>query len=486
MSRLGLILLSLFCVASLTAQNKSAQAALDKLLADPVMQSASMTLHAVDLKDGRTIVSHRSRAAHTPASIMKVVTSAAALNVLGADFRFETRLAYSGEISNGVLDGDLYIIGSGDPTWGSDELEGAKPFDAQIRELVAAIQQVGITEITGSIIGDGTAYESAVNAPTWQWNDLGNYYGAGVSGLNINENRYKLTFDRSTSPGVKTSIISLEPQLPYVRFQNEVTTGPQGSRDEAYIFGAPLNYERAIRGTIPPGSKPFTIKGSIPDPPFFVAYSLAQKLAQAKIKISNRVTTQRIRNLDNQPQAQVTTLATYNSPPLSAIADRCNKESINLYAESMLKALGKKAKNSASTEAGVEAVYDFYESRGVNMKAAFIEDGSGLSPRTAISARHITDILSVISRDQILATQVKPSLAVAGESGTLKYILKNSQAKGKIQGKSGSMTRVRAYAGYATAANGHEIAFCVIVNNFDCKSSVMRKKLEPLLEALTK
>lgn len=445
-----------------------------------------MTFHAVDLTNGATIASHRPQSAHTPASIMKVVTTAAALNTLGADYRYETQLAYSGEIQEGILQGDLYIIGSGDPTWGGAELDGTLEWDAQIQELVAAIQRAGITEITGSIIGDGTAYESAVNAPTWQWNDLGNYYGAGVSGLNINENRYKLTFYRSATPGTKTEVIKLEPQLPYVSFENEVKTGPKGSRDEAYIYGAPLTYKRAIRGTIPSGSTPFTIKGSLPDPPFFVAYALSQQLAKSGVTISNRVTTQRARLLDGHLRETINPIATYTSPRLSLIADRCNKESINLYAESMLKALALKAKGEASTAAGVEAIYEFYESRGVSLEGAYIEDGSGLSPRTAISAQHMTAILKSIAQDPSLAAMIKPSLAVAGESGTLKYILRTSPAKGKIIGKSGSMTRVRAYAGYATAANGHEIAFCIIVNNFDCTSSVMRKKLEPLLEALTR
>ena len=175
-----------------------------------------------------------------PASNLKLLTTAVALDMLGGDYQINTDLEYDGQInSKGELNGNLYIRGEGDPTLGSSEMEGVARYDSLFRIWVEQIKAKGIIKITGNIIGDDSYFDYMPLPGGWAWDDIGNYYAAGTSGLCINENLYYLYFKPADSVGEKAEVIRTEPQLANLSFINHMKTGKKGSGDNGYIYAAP-------------------------------------------------------------------------------------------------------------------------------------------------------------------------------------------------------------------------------------------------------
>jgi len=477
---IAFVFLGLNGIAQETTTNL--QSAIQQLVNHPDMKHAAIGIHVTEVATNKTLATHNTDLSLIPASAMKVITTATALSVLGKDYRFKTVIEYDGTIENGTLNGNLYIKGSGDPTLGSYDLEGVDTLGTLLNAIANAVKAKGIKEITGKIIGDGTHYESAVSAASWSWYDMGNYYGAGVSGLNVLENLYYIEFQLGTTLNEPPKIKKVYPSIPNLSIVNEVRSAAKGSGDKSYIYGAPRTYNRFIRGTLPIGGTSFTIKGSIPDPPYFLAYQLHQHLRKTGIKTSGLTTTQLELNRENAKRnGKRIALYTIPSPPLSAIVNRANTYSVNLYCESLVKAIGHKQSNQGTYEAGIKAIQEFWKGRGVNTEGWFMEDGSGLSPRNGITAKQLTTIMAKIAKDTNLYPVFKVSLPVAGVSGRLSYMLKGTPAAGKVRTKSGFMGRVRSYTGYVTTDSGKLLAFTFMVNNHLGKSTPVRKKLEKLM-----
>ena len=451
----------------------------------PSMKYASLSITVLDIETGNVIAEHNPNMSLVPASTVKAVTTATALGVLGHSFTYNTKLQYDGSISKGVLNGNIYIKGTGDPTLGSNKMKNVLGLDETMTKFSNAIRNQNIKKVNGLIIGDATEFTTAMPAANWQWNDIGNYYGAGASGLNIHENLYYLTFQRSKSLNSTPKITKTSPDMPYLVFINEVKIDKAGTGDQSYIFGAPYSYTRYVRGTLPASAAQFTIKGSIPDPPQYAAYRLMQQLETEGIptnKMAKNIFEYRREGQDKRLGRR--NLATITSPPLSQIIKRTNEKSVNLYAEAMLKTMGKRRKGEGSTEKGVEVVYEFWKQRGLNMEGCFLEDGSGLSPRNAITSYQMSQIMRKAAKDKGIFDYLYPSLAVAGRTGTASYMFRGTKAVGNIRLKSGSMRRVRAYTGYAKTKSGKMVSFTIIANNFTGKSKLIRKEMEKVMLAL--
>ncbi|MFT5384938.1 MAG: D-alanyl-D-alanine carboxypeptidase/D-alanyl-D-alanine-endopeptidase (penicillin-binding protein 4), partial [Saprospiraceae bacterium] len=458
----------------------------DQLAADPALNAQGFSMTVMDVESGSILAQHQKDRGLIPASSLKVVVTSTALALLGDDFKFKTELQYDGSIDQeGTLNGNLYIKGYGDPTLGSDQFEKTIPLDALMDEFIAAIQATGIRRINGKIIGDASFFGTQVDGRTWLWEDLGNYYGAGAWGLNIHENKYFLTFQRSTKPGETPEIEKVEPHIPNLLHINEVVQADKNSDDEAYIFGSVYNYTRFIRGTIPAGTEPFTIKGSIPDPPFFAAYYLMKKLEAQEIQTNKEATSLfELEKTSGFKSKKRNVLHTHYSPSLVDIIGITNLKSINLYCEAMLRYLGKDKKGEGSAEAGIEVIYDYLKTKGFNTGSFFMEDGSGLSTFNTVSSFQLATIMRLIANDKSLYTAFRPSLPVAGLSGGLKYMFRGTAAKGRIWAKTGGMKRVRSYTGYAESKTGKLLAFSIICNHFTGESSAMRKKMKKVMLAM--
>ncbi len=469
----------------ITSGQNNLQRAIDQFVKAPNLKHATVSISVIDLQSGTLLADHDPELSLIPASTLKVLTTSSALALLGPDFQFKTEVQYRGDIEEtGVLKGNLYLKGYGDPTLASDQMEVTLELDALMESFQFAIRRAGIRLIDGYVIGDGSYYEGAINAPTWQWNDLGNYYASGAWGLNIHENFYYLGLRQRSKLGETPTIAKVTPYIPGLNFRNQLTSARRGSGDNAYIYGGPYANLRYIRGTIPVGSGIFSIKGSIPDPPLFAAQYLEKHLIEMGIDVERGAITQEAYELlpaTTPSVAEPVVLYTHYSPKLLDIVMRANQKSINLYCESMLKQLGKHQSGNGSISGGIDAIESHWEEKGLNFSGINLEDGSGLSPRNSVTSSFLARLLEKIAADPDLYKSFLTSLPIAGVSGTLKYMLRNTAAQGKIKAKTGTISRVRSFAGYATTRNGRELSFAILVNNFTGSSSKVRRGVEQLM-----
>lgn len=462
--------------------------ALQKFQNDPDLQNASWGFYAKSVKTGKVVAQYNARKSLTPASALKVITTATALEILGKDFKFETVLEYDGQIdANGTLKGNVYVRGGGDPTLGAPRDDLSKGYEAILQQWVAAIRKAGIKKIEGYVVGDARIFEEESVPPMWLWEDLGNYYGASSSGLSFHENQYFAYFNSEAKTGSATQLTKIIPTVPHFKMVNRVTVGAKGSGDNAYIFAAPYSNVAYVRGTIPPARQGFRIKGSIANPALFCAFQLKQELEKVGIEAQKDYSTIRILQDEGKyvPRKR-TFMNSIFSPPLSKIVYWTNKKSINLYAEHLLKMLGKHRFGKGTRENGIQLVEEYLKTCNVDTKGFFMEDGSGLSPMNGVTAEQFGDLLYAYRNETHYSTLFE-SLSIAGnvsDVGGLKSFLKGTSAANKVFAKSGYIQRVRAYTGYVKTASGDQIAFALMVNNYACTNSEMKRKMGELVAGL--
>lgn len=452
------------------------------MMAHPDMAPAQVGISVIDVQSGQVLYAYQDNKSMVTGSTLKALTTATALSVLGPDFRFETRLVASGPVRNGVLEGDLIILGSGDPTLGSDRLRPQDGLDQLMYDWAQILKNQGIREIRGSVIGDDSRYSSQLTPGNWGWEDMGNYYGAGASALNIAENTYRLDFS-SSAPGSASTILRTDPEMP-IFFINEVVAGPNGSGDNAYIYGAPYTQIRYVRGSIPPYKSLFSIKGSIPDPALFCAKSLEESLKSCGVTVSGPASTFRLRALSGKRQAtSVSTLHTHRSAPLSQITQMTNYFSINLYAEALVKEVAAHQGEVATSGDGAAVMKGYWTSRGVSAKGLHPRDGSGLSANNLVTPAQFTGVLRKVDRGNV-GVAFRESLPVAGRSGALKNKMRGTAAEGRVRAKSGYISGVRGYVGYVDLPDGRQLAFAFMANYFDGSVGAMSRRWEGLMVKL--
>lgn len=447
---------------------------------DAYLKTASISFLAFDLNKRTIIADHNSRQALVPASTMKLVTTASALEVLGSGYRFSTRIEYTGAIdSNGVLNGDLIIKGGGDPSLGSSYFP---TFNNDFKDQwVKAVQENGIKSVNGQVIADASVFGINVMPANWSWGDMGNYYGAPANGLTIYDNKTDLIFRSGKNAGDSTWIDCTEPYVPGMLVHNSVKAA-NSSKDNAYIYGGMYDRIRLAEGSIPKNEEEFKVKASIYDPAYLASVEFEGALADAGINCAYRATTLRHKELfeGRSYEAERKEIHKLSGATVGTLTYWTNLVSVNLFAEHLLKGVGVKLTGNGSTYSSSEAIKSFWTRKGVNMIGFEMTDGSGLSRANAVSARHLVRILSHMSGSGNASTY-KKSLSIAGHSGTLRSIGKGTKAANNLIGKSGSMTRVRSYAGYVKSASGRDLAFAIVVNNYTCTGYQMKQRLEKLM-----
>ncbi len=475
-----LVIFQIFSAYCIYAQTKAATDIgneVKRMMEEKDMKTATFGVYVYALKSDKTIFSYNAGQSMNVASVLKLVTTSAALQILGSSFRFETKLEYDGVIENGILKGNLYIKGGGDPTLGKDSMEKL------MKEWVEIIKKQGIKQIEGSVVGDASIFEAHLAPDNWAWSDIGNYFGAGACGLSINDNFFNILFHSGKKEGDATTFLGYEPMIDNLEFVNEVKTGAAGSVDEAYVFASPYSYApRYMKGTIPPNRKNYVVKAAIPDPPLFCAKMLDKYLKASGIKINMPPTTDRLLRLKNAwaSKARKTFHHKY-SAYLKDIVAQTNMKSINIYAESMLKMIGLKKKNKGTTEAGCEAILAFWTEKKIDTNGFFMEDGSGLSHYNALTPTQIVHILRETYHSPFF-NDFYNSFGIAGKTGTARFLLSGTSAAGNMRAKSGSLTRVRSYAGYVSAKSQGLLAFVIVANNFGGESKEMKKRIEKILK----
>jgi D-alanyl-D-alanine carboxypeptidase/D-alanyl-D-alanine-endopeptidase (penicillin-binding protein 4) len=441
----------------------------------PELSNASICIAVSDYKTGEILIKSEPQQSLVPASIMKVVTTATALEVLGPDFRFQTTMAASGIIRNDTLFGDLQIIGGGDPTLGSEYFPENNHFFV---DWINAIRSRNIKVVQGNLILDATVYESQMIPNTWVWEDIGNYYGAGASGISVYDNLYQIHLSSGNVAGLPTKIERINPDIPGLDLQNEVLSSDQNS-DQAYVFGSPMENRRVIRGTIPKNKSDFIIKASMPDPSVLLASEFRKELLKNGILVAGETKFEKAKN------ASSIVISVNQSPPLRDIIRVTNLESVNLFAEHFLKQLAFNSSGLGTTKDGCKFVVDFWKDKGLDMTGFYMNDGSGLSRFNAVTASQMVQIINYMKTKSAYSADFYESLATVGK-GTLTVFRNENFPNQCLHAKSGSMTRVRCYTGYLTTDSGRELSFAFLLNNFSCSQSETIKKIEELLVEMRK
>ena len=334
------LLFLLIFSGQILAQN-SFKSSVEKLLQQEEYKNASVGMNVIDLNSGETVFKLNPDKLLIPASTMKMITSGTALEILGADYRFKTQISYTGKIDkNGVLDGDLILIGGADPALGSEYFQDH--YFEFLKNWARQVKASGIKKVKGDLILDDGIYDTERIPDSWVWGDIGNYYGAGPSAFTVFDNMYRITFSSPTKEGKLTKVIQTYPKIEGLQIENEVLTADNNS-DNAYVFGGPFDKHRVIRGTIPRNRKAFTIKASVPDPEEILADAFLQNLLTEGIFVDGE--TRFGKNVSNK----TTLIYTQESPTLAEIAEVLNHESVNLFAEHFLKQIAVE-KNGLGTE----------------------------------------------------------------------------------------------------------------------------------------
>ncbi len=477
----SILLLTSLLREEIYAQSTSRlETAIQGINQDPDMASASWGFCVKDVQSGKLLASYQHNKSLVTASVMKAISTATAFHILGPSYQYSTELGYNGTLSpSGTLEGNIICKGSGDPTLGSDRFDQNLNAEALIKKWGDLIQQAGIKVIKGDLIADVSIFGSQLTPDNWSWEDMGNYYGAGSHGINFHENLYYLDFRSKALPGSPTQVLRTRPPIKGMTFSNEVLAGPKGSGDNAYIYGSPYSFHRYIRGTIPPGREVFTIKGSLPNPGNFIMEQLRQYLQTCGIQVQGNL------HLQTSPRtySSFSLLDRHLSLSLMEIARETNYESINLFAETLVKSMAVHQGKKGDTEEGLDVISDFWKDRGVQTKGMILRDGSGLSPNNVLTPLQITEILRLTYLSPI-GKDFYTSLPVAGQSGTVKGMLRGSRAQGKIHMKSGYISHVRSYAGFVESRSGKLLVFSMMSNNYTCSSGRMRRLLERLMLAM--
>ncbi len=461
---------------------------INKLKSDKDLKQASWSFTVFDVKSDSVVYKYNETTSLIPASTLKVITTATALYIVGADYKYKTYLQYDGKINkDSVLEGNIFIKGSGDPTFGYSRENGSSTYNEILEKWVSTIKRYGIKKINGSIIADSWIFNNKPIPELWSPDDYGNYYGAGSWGLNINENYYSIFFKSGNNEGDPTVIAKINPEMPDVKFTNYVKTGPEGSGDKAIIYSAPYDNNVIVKGTVPPNKEMFEVKGAIPDPPYFFANLLNQKLNNNNIQLlkPDIITPNRVaENYKFNENARIT-IDSVESNALSNIIYWTNLKSRNLFAETLLKTIALKQSNTSSTKEACEIVKRFWKSKGLDVSALNIFDGSGLSRENSITTKLMVDILKAIAKDTSVFNNFYQSLPIAGRTGTIAKLCKNSKAENNLRAKSGSVSGVKAYTGYVNTTDGRLLGFAMIANNYTCPSSEIEKKFERLMILLS-
>ena len=444
------------------------QKAYQQFESDSQLRHAISSLYVINAKTGAVVFEKNSQIGLAPASTQKIVTAATAFELLGKDYRYKTEFGYDGKLENEVLKGNLCIVGSGDPTLGSWRYPTTTD-TIILNRWLNIIQKLKIKKIDGEIVGVGNKFETQTTPGGWIWEDIGNYYGAGVSGLNWHENQYDMKLTAGNKEGDSVKIVGTSPKLEYNYLVNELKTGPKGSGDQAYIYLPPYSFNGFVRGTIPLGEQAFIISGSFQQPSAYPASFLVDKLNESGIKSSGygpKTSIVFAAYHEKMPYPNQI-LNIHYSPSLDSIIYWFLQKSINLYGEALIKTFAYEKQGFGATDTGVAIVKNFWKQKGLDENELNIYDGSGLSPLNRVTTHVQVEILKY-----------------AKQQSWFPYFFQALPEDNNMKMKSGSISDVKGFCGYHTSADGTQYIFSFLVNNYSDSSSALVSKMYKVLDVL--
>lgn len=428
-----------------------------------------MSVLVQNLTTGEVIDSYREDKVVPPASVMKLLTTAACLETMGPGFRFPTILEYTGTIDGGVLHGDLYIRGGCDPSL------GWKGRTAFLNQWVKAVKAAGITRIDGAVIADMTMLDGEAQNPAWLCEDAGNYYAPGIFALNYYGNTMNIVL-KSGEPGSVATVVGTEPQVEDIVFINRVRCD-KIQYDGAFVSGIPYSRERYLTGAVPSNLGTFGVKGDLPNPGLLLARHLTTRLREAGVAVKRDANYLPDYNPLTPPRHE---LYIHYSEPLSEIIKETNVNSNNLYAEALFRYLGTRYTLPGTIHNSQDLLRDYWRRRGVAVQNAIIKDGCGLAPQDAVSAKAFVQLLTVM-RNSPNADYWMASLPVSGKTGTLTSLCPGTPLEGRIHAKSGTIAGTKNFAGYIDMPNGDTWVFAILINSAPGKARNIQHVIQQYL-----
>jgi serine-type D-Ala-D-Ala carboxypeptidase/endopeptidase (penicillin-binding protein 4) len=445
---------------------------LDTLLDRPGHQRGTWGVVVQSLARDERLFERNPQTLLVPASTMKLVSVAVAAEAMGWDFRYETQLVATGPVVNGSLDGDLVIVGSGDPS------VLGRPQAASLAPWIDALRARGITRVNGRVIGNDDAQEEPRPGFGWSWEDLGYTYGSIPGALNLAENTVEVTVSPAHVEGLP-AVVELPAHARDLPIVNLTRTASAGTAENVWPEWRAGMATLSLNGEIAMSDKPAVVSMSVGNPTAWFARVLRNEILAAGIDVTGPAV-----DGDESPinARRSTILYVHRSPSLAEMAKPLIKDSINLYAEAMLRmATGPAGPRTA--DAGLDAVRARLQSWGIPQDGIQIVDGSGLSRRNVIAPETLMTILRRFY-DASGASPFMQAQAIAGRDGTLRNRMKGTPAEGNAIGKTGSLSNVRTLAGYVTTANGEPLAFAIMANNFEGPASGVSTTIDRIVARL--
>lgn len=455
--------------ANETIRNSEFAQHIDQLIDQSPFASARWGLKVVSLSNGASVYERNARQLFIPASNMKIYTTASALDLLGGDYRWQTS-AYvlASPDAAGTIDGDLILYGRGAPDLIDDHTENS------LAKLADAVQARGVRRVKGSVIGDESYFRGSSLGDGWQWNDMQWYFGAEASALTINGNQIDLNLLPAAKGDTKPEVRSGD-RVGYVQVDNQMAPGNRASRSTIGVARGLSNNRVEVWGELAPGARGFGVRLSVHNPALWAARIFVAALKARNIAVDGEASVRSSRSAPGQrfDPTQATEIASVTSAPLSEIARVTNKESNNLYAELILRTLGRERRSILPTpdppgrergddEAGTELIKVWLERNGIATNGSALHDGSGLSRLNLVTPEGTAQMLTVVSRSG--NQSFRESLPVAGRDGTLGGRLK--AITGRVFAKTGSLVYVNSLSGYVLTANGETLAFAIFCNDY--------------------
>jgi D-alanyl-D-alanine carboxypeptidase/D-alanyl-D-alanine-endopeptidase (penicillin-binding protein 4) len=420
------------------------KALLEQAAVNPELAGAAIGFCLLD-PQGRVIVDHQAHTAFIPASSLKTVTTATALEKWGPDFRLETRVMASAPMQEGVIAGDVVIVGGADPMLSLTDVES----------WAATLKERGLKRISGRILGDGRLFKGSIYDDFWNWGDIGNGFGSAVSGLNLEHNRYAAVFRAAEQVGDPAEFLGARPPVPGITWKNETITGPAASGDGVMIHGGEATGVVHFRGTVPLGQPEFQVLGAVPNPELFAATALRELLRSEGIEVVGEAAPV------GDAKAGDVELIKHVSPSLKEIVTSIHATSDNHETECLFRLLGLRENKPADV-----VIREHWKARGLEFTGLRMEDGCGLARADFITPHDLAKL-------QFLTG-----------SGPQGVVYKESLlSKDSLRWKGGAMSSVRSTTGFLTTKKGEQLCFAYLVNHY-ADSAPVNALREALLAAI--
>jgi D-alanyl-D-alanine carboxypeptidase/D-alanyl-D-alanine-endopeptidase (penicillin-binding protein 4) len=458
----------------------------EELLATPPTSKGEWGMLIVDAESGDTLYEQNADKYFVPASNMKLFTTALALAKLGPEYRFHTTLETHGAISSeGLLVGDLALMGRGDPNLSNrkfpyelkEEFDG--PQEKALVELADALAAKGVKEISGDVIGDDSYFPRERYPNGWEIDDMVWEYGAAISAIVVDDNTVALTLTPGEQLGNPVQA-AVTPATPDFTVENQVTTSAADVKSDLTLTREPGANFVVVKGSLPAKSTPRKLILAIEEPAQHAAVLLKRLLEERGVKVAGVA---RARHDHAEVAGDPVVLAEHVSAPLGDAVKLINKISQNLHTEMLLRTVARQSGPWATTDELMKIPADFYATVGIEPGDVIQTDASGLSRHDLVTPRAIVTLLSFAQKQPWFGTYYA-SLPVAGQDGTLEDRMKNTPAAGRIHAKTGSVEHVRTLSGFAETPSGRRLIFSFLSNNQGGKSHEAADALTGLCVAM--